>query len=118
MSPRMTIGTGTICLTKALSGMPNDVSGCQRLNIVVINAVIPVLYCYGLRHDKQEIKDRCFSFLEEMEGEDNKIVRAFRKNGVIVGCARHSQALIHLYREYCMRRRCLECRVFGALKLL
>ena len=92
--------------------------GLSAINIVVINAVIPLLYCYGLRHDKQEIKDRCFSFLEEMEGEDNKIVRAFRKNGVIVGCARHSQALIHLYREYCMRRRCLECRVFGALKLL
>ncbi|MGN0033547.1 MAG: DUF2851 family protein [Candidatus Limimorpha sp.] len=92
--------------------------GLATIDVVVMNAVIPVMYLYGMHHERQEIKDRCFRFLEEMEGEDNNIVRIFRKNGVVIGCARHSQALIHLYREYCLRRRCLECRVFGVLKLL
>lgn len=89
--------------------------GSTAVDVVLINAVVPVLFCYGACHDNQTIKDRSLAFLEEIKSEDNLIIRNFTELGVSVRNAQQSQALIHLYTRYCRRRRCLECRVFNAI---
>jgi len=89
--------------------------GNTTVDVLLINAIVPVLFCYGVCHDNQVVKDRSLSFLENIKPEDNLVTRSFTDLGVSVCNAQQSQALIHLYNCYCRRRRCLECRVFTAI---
>lgn len=89
--------------------------GSTAVDILIINAIVPVMFCYGMVHDNQELKDRSVGFLEKMNPENNLVVRSFTEIGVNVCNAQQSQALLHLYNSYCRKRRCLECRVFTAI---
>ena len=90
--------------------------GATAIDVLIINAVIPVLFSYGIYHDNQELKNRSLEFLNVMEPEDNVIIRKFKTLGVNLLNAQQTQALLHLYNYYCKRRNCLKCRVFSASK--
>lgn len=97
------------------SKMMKKTLGQTAVDVLIINAVVPVLFCYGMYHDDEELKERSVGFLETMEAEDNLVIRRFRKMGVGVCNAQQSQAVLHLYNCYCKKRKCLNCRVFSAL---
>lgn len=84
----------------------------QSLNLLILNAVIPMLYAYGNAHSNQAVVKRALTFLKEMKAEDNYIIRRWKEVGVNITTASESQALIHLHKQYCEKRRCLYCR-FG-----
>ena len=90
--------------------------GFSAIDVLIINAVVPVLFSYGIYHDNQELKDRCLKFLNDLEPEDNLVIRRFKSMGVNVVNAQQSQAILHLYKCYCKKRNCLKCRVFSALQ--
>lgn len=90
--------------------------GMTAENVLIINAVVPMLFSYGIYHDDQELKNISLELLNRMEPEDNVIIRRFGKLSVNARNAQQSQALLHLYNYYCRKRNCLRCRVFGALK--
>lgn len=90
--------------------------GATAVDVLIINAVVPVLFSYGIYHDNQDLKNRSLGFLNMMGPEDNLIIRKFEKLGVSVQDAQQTQALLHLYGNYCKRRKCLKCRVFSASK--
>ena len=90
--------------------------GDTAIDVIIINAVIPVLFSYGIYHDNQELKNKSLGFLNVMEPEDNVVIRKFSNLGVNVCNAQQTQALLHLYNCYCKRRKCLNCRVFSASK--
>ncbi len=92
--------------------------GATAINVLIINAVIPAMFSYGIYHDNQELKDRSVGFLNVMEPEDNVVVRKFEELGVNVRNAQQTQALLHLYDNYCKKRNCLKCRVFSASKAI
>ncbi len=90
--------------------------GATATDVLIINAVIPMLFSYGIYHDNQELKNRSLSFLNDMAPEDNVIIRRFGKLGIGACNAQQTQALLHMYNNYCRRRKCLSCRVFNAIK--
>lgn len=90
--------------------------GVTAVDVLIINAIVPVLFIYGIYHDDQELKNRTLELLNVMEPEDNVIIRKFLGLGVSVCNAQQSQALLHLYNCYCRKRNCLKCRVFSALR--
>ena len=90
--------------------------GSTAIDVLIINAVIPVLFSYGIYHDDQELKNKSLGFMTIMEPEDNAIIRKFKELGVNVRNAQQTQALLHLYSNYCKKRNCLKCRVFNAIK--
>ena len=92
--------------------------GATATDILIINAVIPVLFSYGIYHDNQEMKNKSLGFLSEMAPEDNVVIRRFEKLGVSACNAQQTQALLQLYNSYCRRRKCLNCRVFNAIKTI
>lgn len=98
------------------SKMMKKTLGSTAIDVLVINALVPVLFCYGIYRDDDVMKERSLGILEKLEPEDNLIIRKFRKMGVNVRNAQQSQALLHLYKSYCKKRNCLNCRVFGAIK--
>ena len=89
--------------------------GSTAIDVLIINAIVPVLFAYGIYHDNETLKEKSLDFLEKMKPEDNLVIRKFEEMGVNVCNAQQSQAVLHLYKCYCKKRKCLNCRVFSAL---
>jgi hypothetical protein len=86
-------------------------TGEQAKEIIFINAVIPVLFAFGLTKNRNEICERALNFLDLIEPEKNVIISEWEKACINPHSALYSQALIQLRNEYCRIRRCLECRI-------
>ena len=89
--------------------------GQGAADVLVINAVVPLLFCYGQFHKSPSHCEKALRFLEDTEAEDNSVVRRFATLGVKAENAMQTQALLHLYSHYCRRKRCLECRIGNTL---
>ena len=83
-----------------------------RLNLIAINAVVPMLFAYGREMSKEVYCDRAFDLIEQCKAESNAITKHWEQYGIKNETAGDSQALIQQQREYCDKRRCLRCR-FG-----
>lgn len=81
------------------------------IDVLMINTVIPMLFAYGRYKHNELLVDRALSLLEELNAEDNNIVRLWRECGLEVANAGDSQALIQLKKEYCDKKECLRCRI-------
>jgi hypothetical protein len=90
-------------------------SGTTASDILLINAVIPIIFIYGNSHNNHEISERAISFLDQIGAEENILITDWKKTGIEAGSAFDSQALIQLRNEYCKKRRCLECRIGARL---
>ncbi|HNW56600.1 MAG TPA: DUF2851 family protein [Bacteroidales bacterium] len=90
-------------------------TGSQATDILLINAVIPVLFIYGKMRDRQDICERALAFLENIDAEENVIINDWKTAGIDAESAFYSQALIQLRNEYCKKRRCLDCRIGNKL---
>jgi len=91
-------------------GNPKN-TGSQLADIIIINAVIPLLYVYGKLRDRHDYSELALMFLGQMESENNSVIREWSKTGVVACSALASQALLQLREYYCRKRKCLECRV-------
>lgn len=90
-------------------------TGDQATDILIINALVPVLFVYGKSHGRQDICDNALSLLEETAPEKNLIISEWGKAGFSGSSAFDTQALLQLRNEYCSRRRCLDCRIGNEL---
>lgn len=85
--------------------------GDSTADVLMINAVVPLLFCYGRFHKDERYCEKALRFLEYTDAEDNAIVRHYADRGMPPGNAMQSQALLHLNKYYCKRKRCLECSI-------
>ena len=89
--------------------------GETTADVLIINAVVPLLFCYGKLHKDESYCDTAMQFLEDTEAEDNAIIRHYAQCGITAENAMQTQAMLHLYNMYCKRKRCLECRIGNVL---
>ena len=89
--------------------------GDATANILMINAVVPLLFCYGKLHKDESVCETALQFLEETEAEDNAVIRHYAQCGIKAENAMQTQALLHLYSYFCKRKRCIECRIGNVL---
>ena len=82
------------------------------LNLLAINAAVPVLHAWGCYRDDERLVQRALDWLEELPAEDNTYIRLWKECGVEARNAADTQALIQLQHRYCERKDCLRCR-FG-----
>lgn len=85
--------------------------GKKSINSILINAVIPSMFAYGSTIGAHNYMERALYFMEQLEPEDNSIVRQFCDMGIEVRNASDTQALIQLRKEYCDKKKCLYCRI-------
>jgi hypothetical protein len=85
--------------------------GTPSLHILMINTVIPMRFAYYRRKKNSEKEEKTLAMLESLPPESNQITRMFAKGGVSCLSAFDSQALIQLKKEYCDKKRCLQCRI-------
>lgn len=81
-----------------------------RTDLLLINAVFPVLYAYY----RNRGSSRCHSIAKMAAGiraERNKTLEILQQEGFPLKNAFHSQGLLQLYNEYCSANRCMQCKV-------
>ncbi|HNR85649.1 MAG TPA: DUF2851 family protein, partial [Taishania sp.] len=71
------------------------------INQLFVNAFVPYFWYKSLREENEKMQEQILAFLEELQPDDNHIIKKWKKTGVIVSNAYQSQALIELYNEYC-----------------
>ena len=84
-------------------------------DVLMVNAVVPLLFCYGKFHKDESYCEKALLFLEDTPAEDNAIVRHYAQCGLTADNAMQTQALLHLHNRYCKQKRCLECRIGNLL---
>jgi len=93
-------------------------AGDQATDIFLINAVIPVLFVFDRYKGNPAFSERAVKFLEEIDAEENSVIREWKEAGVEAESAFMSQGLLQLRNNYCRNRRCLDCRIGNKLIML
>lgn len=91
------------------TGKPETIS-TKHLHLLIINTIVPILYSYGKHRKDTALCNKAEDHLHLLPPEDNGIIRGWAKMGLHANCAADSQALIQLKKEYCNKKRCLDCQ--------
>ncbi len=83
--------------------------GSDSVDIIIINAIIPVLFMYGKMLGLEQYQNKALDFLGQLNPEKNSIIENWLKLGVKANSAFHSQALLYLKNSYCDKHLCLDC---------
>ena len=82
--------------------------GKSSIDILLINTVIPYKYAYALHRNRYW---DAATVMEKIPAESNTIIRQWRVLGQEVKNAADTQALLHLYQNYCQHHECINCEV-------
>lgn len=85
--------------------------GRQATQHVLINAVAPLFHAYGMYLRSEALQRRGLALWQALAPENNRVLRAWAREGVTAQSAATSQALITLRQQYCDEKKCLECAV-------
>lgn len=83
----------------------------DSVSSLIINAVVPLLYAYGLYFGDDRRTAVAVDILQHLRPENNSLTRIFTDYGIPCDDAFTSQAMIQLRRAYCEQRKCLYCRI-------
>jgi len=90
-------------------------AGRQSVELLIINAVSPLLYVYGKIKNQKERCDSAIDLLDSLPPEANGIVSDFIEAGLNPESALASQALVELRTLWCRHHRCLDCMIGSSL---
>ncbi len=88
-----------------------DKIGKTSIDILLINTVIPYKYAYARYRNNAQQAEEALALMERIAPENNTIIRQWRILGQEVKNAADSQALLHLYQNYCQHHECINCEV-------
>ncbi|HSN09766.1 MAG TPA: DUF2851 family protein [Hanamia sp.] len=89
--------------------------GRQMIENILINTIVPIVFCYGLHHNNEVYKEKAIKWLEEILPEKNSITKGFEHLGYSNKNAFDSQAFIQLKNQYCNHKLCLDCAIGNSL---
>jgi hypothetical protein len=89
--------------------------GKQMIGNILINTIVPIVFCYGLHHNDELYKEKAIKWLEEIPPEKNTVTKGFENLGYSNERAFDSQAFIQLKNHYCKNKFCLECAIGNSL---
>lgn len=85
--------------------------GIQTKNLVIINAIVPLLFSYGIKTQNEKTKENALDLLRSIKAESNNIIKKWTSLGLSSKTAFDSQAIIQLKTQYCDRFKCLDCQI-------
>jgi hypothetical protein len=83
--------------------------GKSTKNILLINAVAPLLFTYGKYKGNETFCDRAIELLEAIKPESNAIIGKWKEYNIKPANAFNTQALLQLSTAYCDKFKCVEC---------
>lgn len=90
-------------------------AGRQSVDLLIINAIVPLLFHYGKMKQNDERCEMALDILDSLPPEDNSIVRDFLAAGIRPDSAFTSQGLIDLRISWCRYHKCLDCHIGSSL---
>ena len=85
--------------------------GLQSIHLLIINTVVPFLFCYSINRNDEQLKERALQLLEQLPAEKNGVITNWSALNIVSDSAADSQALLQLKKEYCENKKCLRCRI-------
>lgn len=79
--------------------------------LILINCLLPYIFVYSRERMNNELNEQVISILEQLPPEKNNIIKAWKEANIIPRNALQSQALLHLYENFCKPRFCLRCNI-------
>lgn len=81
------------------------------IHLVAINALVPLVFAYAKKTDNPDLEQRALAWLAALPPEENSITKYFTNAGVHIENAHQSQAVLQLYKYFCLPRKCLSCGI-------
>ncbi len=85
--------------------------GKQTVRSLIINAIVPLLLAYAQWQGDDERCESALHLLEELPPEENRYIKQWEEAGIASKTAMDTQALLHLFKNYCQPHKCLRCRI-------
>ncbi len=85
--------------------------GKEAILTILINAIIPFLFFYGRKRHMPVLCDKALYWMEKCRPENNRIIREWQDFGWSAENAGQSQALLHLKKQYCDLKKCVNCGI-------
>lgn len=85
--------------------------GKSTIQLLIINTIVPFLFLYGKRKDDAHLLSLAIQLLSSLPPENNHLITGWKKLHLIAENAQQSQALLELKKEYCDKKRCLDCKI-------
>lgn len=85
--------------------------GRSSIDILLINTILPYRYAYALYYNCTAEAEQQLAHMAEIAPENNNVVRQWRLLGQTVRSAADTQALLHLYQNFCQHHECVNCDV-------
>ena len=95
----------------------NKLLGAQRINDIIINVIMPIVYVYSEIFKVDVIKKNVLELYNSLKiNPDNSVVNVIseqilKSRGIEIISPSMEQAAIQLYNFYCTRQRCGECEI-------
>jgi hypothetical protein len=85
--------------------------GRQTKDIIIINAICPLLFAYGSIYGKDTYMEKAINYLQKIKPERNHIGHMWKNFNFVFNHAGHSQGGIHLFQNYCTYKKCTSCSI-------
>jgi len=85
--------------------------GQSSTDVLIINAVVPLLAAYSMYSDNSEYLDRGIELLQQIKPEDNSKIRRWMALGMEASSSADTQGLIEMIDSYCSQKLCLSCNI-------
>lgn len=85
--------------------------GHQAVQNLLINTVAPMQYFYAKMQGEVKLFENSLRLLSALPPEQNAVLKGWKAIGKIPKDAAQSQAMLQLYRGYCMPKQCLNCSI-------
>ncbi len=89
--------------------------GDQTFRQILLNSIIPFMFYYGKWKGASSYCEKALDWMASMPVENNKITRMWKDLGLKSENGLQGQALIHLKKSYCDKKRCADCKMGGYL---
>lgn len=85
--------------------------GKQSKDVLLINTIAPFVYFYHKEMKEDGRLDTHLYLWNEMKPENNRAIRAWSELGLNPSNAFETQSLLHLKKNYCDSKKCLQCAI-------
>jgi hypothetical protein len=94
-----------------LSTQQNNGIGKTSVDNLLINTVAPLLAAYSIQTGNKAYIKKSIDLLESLKPEKNTIIDNWKCLGLTAQNALDSQSLISLNNDFCLKKKCLSCKI-------
>lgn len=85
--------------------------GKSAILSLAINIIVPLIYLNARFYSRDGSMKQALDLLRSLPAENNHIVRKFEGLGIPVSNAGETQAMIHMKKKFCDKKKCLDCGI-------